>query len=103
MARSVTVQSALVGALVILSSAAASARAATILVEAEGFTDHGGWTLDTQFIGEMGSPYLVAHGLGRPVADATTTITVPEASKALMRGRGSPSKLTFRYGLSSTT
>ena len=42
MARSVTVQSALVGALVILSSAAASARAATILVEAEGFTDHGG-------------------------------------------------------------
>ena len=79
MARSVTVQSALVGALVILSSAGASARAATVLVEAEGFTDHGGWTLDTQFIGEMGSPYLLAHGLGRPVADATTTITVPEA------------------------
>ncbi|NBU42327.1 MAG: FAD-dependent oxidoreductase, partial [Planctomycetia bacterium] len=79
MARSVTVQSALVGALVILSSAAASAHAATILVEAEGFADHGGWTLDTQFIGEMGSPYLLAHGLGRPVADATTTITVPEA------------------------
>ncbi|NBV44248.1 MAG: FAD-dependent oxidoreductase [Planctomycetia bacterium] len=51
----------------------------TLLVEAESFADHGGWTLDTQFITEMGSPYLLAHGLGRPVADATTTITVPAA------------------------
>ena len=30
--------------------------AATVLVEAESFADHGGWTLDTQFIREMGSP-----------------------------------------------
>ncbi len=52
---------------------------ATLLVEAEGFAKHGGWTLDTQFIGEMGSPYLLAHGLGRPVADATTTLAVPVA------------------------
>ena len=39
----------------------------SVLVEAESFSDHGGWKLDTQFIDEMGSPYLLAHGLGRPV------------------------------------
>ncbi|MEV4601092.1 FAD-dependent oxidoreductase [Amycolatopsis sp. NPDC049253] len=49
-----------------------------VLVEAEGFDDHGGWTVDSQFESEMGSPYLLAHGLGRPVADAATTIAVPE-------------------------
>jgi hypothetical protein len=53
------------------------AQAATLLVEAESFTDHGGWKLDTQFVHIIGSPYLLAHGLGRPVDDATTTVTVP--------------------------
>ena len=43
-----------------------------ILVEAEAFDDYGGWVLDSQFELEMGSPYLLAHGNGRPVADATT-------------------------------
>jgi len=55
------------------------ANAATVLVEAESFADHGGWSLDTQFIREMGSPYLIAHGLGKPVADATTTVAIPAA------------------------
>ena len=45
-----------------------------MLIETESFSDHGGWKLDTQFIREMGSPYLMAHGLGNPVKDATTTI-----------------------------
>jgi len=52
--------------------------AETILVEAESFEDYGGWELDTQFIEIMGSPYLLAHGLGRPVEDATTTVHFPE-------------------------
>ena len=52
--------------------------AATILVEAEGFKDWGGWVLDQQSMDLMGSPYLLAHGLGEPVADATTTIAVPD-------------------------
>ena len=52
-----------------------------LLVEAESFTDRGGWKLDTQFIFEMGSPYLLAHGLGRPVEDATTKIELPKAGK----------------------
>lgn len=49
----------------------------SVLIEAESFTGHGGWKLDTQFINTMGSPYLLAHGLGRPVKDAATSITVP--------------------------
>nr|WP_235934812.1 FAD-dependent oxidoreductase [Candidatus Laterigemmans baculatus] len=75
-------------ALLLLASAAAPlalwaqpANSADILVEAESFTDPGGWKLDTQFINQMGSPYLLAHGLGRPVADATTTIEVPAAGR----------------------
>ncbi|QDU80830.1 Xanthan lyase precursor [Polystyrenella longa] len=52
--------------------------AETVLVEAESFESHGGWKLDTQFIQNMGSPYLLAHGLGKAVADAETTVTFPK-------------------------
>jgi hypothetical protein len=52
---------------------------AGILIEAEDFDNYGGWLLDSQFELQMGSPYLLAHGLGRPVADATTTVSIPEA------------------------
>ena len=48
-----------------------------LLVEAESFDHPGGWKLDTQFIDTMGSPYLLAHGLGRPVEDATTNVEFP--------------------------
>ncbi len=54
-------------------------RAQSVLVEAEGFEERGGWTLDTQFIQTMGSPYLLAHGLGRPVKDAVTTVRLEKA------------------------
>jgi pimeloyl-ACP methyl ester carboxylesterase len=50
-----------------------------VLAEAESFDNYGGWVLDSQFELEMGSPYLLAHGNGRPVADATTVIDIPEA------------------------
>ncbi len=58
--------------------ASSTAVRADVLVEAESFTNPGGWSLDTQFIREMGSPYMLAHGLGKPVADATTTVTFDE-------------------------
>ena len=48
-----------------------------VLIEAESFDQPGGWKLDTQFIDTMGSPYLLAHGLGRPVNAATTQVQVP--------------------------
>ncbi|MDF1816908.1 MAG: FAD-dependent oxidoreductase, partial [Verrucomicrobiales bacterium] len=53
----------------------------SILVEAESFENRGGWKLDTQFIETMGSPYLLAHGLGKPVEDAVTKITIPETEE----------------------
>ncbi|MBN1846445.1 MAG: FAD-dependent oxidoreductase [Sedimentisphaerales bacterium] len=52
--------------------------AATVLVEAEGFDGYGGWVLDQQFMDQMGSPYLLAHGLGVPVANAAVNLTLPE-------------------------
>ena len=56
---------------------ASPAQSHTLLVEAEGFDDHGGWVLDQQFMDQMGSPYLLAHGLGESVADAVTTVAFP--------------------------
>ena len=50
-----------------------------ILIEAEEFNDFGGWVFDSQFDTEMGSPYLLAHGYGTPVADARTTIEMASA------------------------
>lgn len=52
-----------------------------ILVEAESFSDKGGWVVDPQFVEQMGSPYLLAHGLGIPVADATAKIVINEPGK----------------------
>lgn len=48
------------------------------LVQAIDFSDRGGWVLDSQFDTQMGGPYLLAHGLGVPVADARTTIEIRE-------------------------
>ena len=47
-----------------------------IVIAAPQFCHQGGWVLDTQFVPNMGMPYLLAHGLGHPVDDATTTFTV---------------------------
>ena len=58
--------------------AAARLFAQGILVECESFAEKGGWVLDQQFMDRMGSPYLLAHGLGTPVADACTTVSIPE-------------------------
>jgi len=54
-------------------------RAADLLVEAESFDNRGGWSVDQQFMDNMGSPYLLAHGMGEPVADAQTRIVLPQA------------------------
>lgn len=57
------------------------ASAETVFLETEAFDDWGGWVNDTQFMDQMGSPYLLAHGLGTPVADAKTTFVVRETGK----------------------
>lgn len=56
-------------------------REQTLWVEAESFADRGGWSLDTQAMDVMGSPYLLAHGIGVPVADAKTTLRFPKAGE----------------------
>ena len=48
--------------------------ASGLLVEAESFENLGGWVVDQQFMDQMGSPFVLAHGLGTPVADATTEV-----------------------------
>jgi len=52
-------------------------RAQTVLVEAESFANRGGWVIDQQFMDQMGSPFLLAHGLGKPVGDAATAVSFP--------------------------
>lgn len=54
------------------------AHASQLLVEAENFKVKGGWVVDQQFMDLMGSPYLMAHGLGEQVEDARTTVHFPE-------------------------
>ncbi|MDB0057154.1 NADH-dependent oxidoreductase, partial [Akkermansiaceae bacterium] len=49
----------------------------SLFVEAEALADRGGWSTDSQFILNMGSAYLIAHGMGTPVADATQKVTFP--------------------------
>jgi len=50
-----------------------------ILVEAASFTELGGWKLDTQHYQQMGGFYLLAHGMGKPVANAKTTVKIPQS------------------------
>lgn len=53
----------------------------TIFLEAESFADKGGWGIDTQSVDSVGSPYLIAHGWGNPVADAKTNVVFPAAGE----------------------
>ena len=49
-----------------------------IWLEAESFEAMGGWVNDPQFVDIMGSPYLLANGVGEPVEDAVTRAEIPE-------------------------
>ena len=55
--------------------------ASGVLVEAAGFSDKGGWKLDTQHYHQMGGNYLLAHGMGIPVAPARTSVKIPKGGK----------------------
>ena len=48
-----------------------------LFLEAEGFLNYGGWRIDTQFVHKMGSAYLIASGVGTPVAPARTAVEIP--------------------------
>jgi len=63
----------------IAAGMAATSAPADVLVDAESFAEKGGWVVDQQFMTVMGSPYLLAHGLGRPVADASASVKIPRS------------------------
>src|SRR4051794_38047234 len=67
--------------ILLLQPALASAAADAVLVEAESLNQTGGWVVDQQFMDLMGSPYLLAHGLGEPVKDATGSVALPAAGE----------------------
>jgi hypothetical protein len=51
----------------------------TVMALATRFDDLGDWTVEQQFVLQMGSSYLLAHGIGTPLKkDATTVVDIPE-------------------------
>src|SRR5690554_5762630 len=65
----------LIISILLVSSTFMQSAAKNVFIEAESFENKGGWVVDQQFMDLMGSPYLMAHGMGVPVADAETTAT----------------------------
>jgi len=61
-----------------LSLSVAAKKHSIIFLEAESFAEKGGWVIDQQSMDVMGSSYVLAHGLGKPVADAETVVSVPK-------------------------
>lgn len=60
--------------LALLVSASCTDRNDSIFIESESMDSYGGWVIDQQSIAAMGSSYLMAHGMGVPVADASTCL-----------------------------
>jgi hypothetical protein len=67
--------------LILLISVQLQTLANEIFLEAESFQNKGGWVVDQQFMDLMGSSYLMAHGMGIPVADAETTAGFPSTGE----------------------
>lgn len=67
--------------ILIFFSVILSAQTPSVMVEAESFETLGGWVVDQQFIPSMGSPYLLAHGMGEPVENAKATVEFPESGR----------------------
>lgn len=61
----------------ILAYMPGSAQLNSVLLETESFSNKGGWVIDQQSIDVIGSPYLMAHGMGTPVTDASTSVNFP--------------------------
>ncbi|NQU23140.1 MAG: FAD-dependent oxidoreductase [Candidatus Nealsonbacteria bacterium] len=65
----------------LLSAAGAADNTQIVWLEAETFSDTGRWSNDPQHVDLMGSPYLLATGVGKPVADAVTSAKIPADGK----------------------
>jgi hypothetical protein len=53
----------------------------SVLVETAHFKKLGGWMLDNQFENHLGFSYLLAHGLGNPVENASANIVFPKTGR----------------------
>jgi len=54
----------------------------SVMALATTFDDMGDWTVEQQFVLQMGSSYLLAHGIGKPLTkDAVTTVNIPADGK----------------------
>lgn len=71
----------IIGIVGLLAVSLPTARADEQMIDAESFTDLGGWVVDQQSMDQMGSPYLMAHGLGEKVEDAQTKIQIAKGGK----------------------
>lgn len=57
----------------------------SILLLCTRFDDLGEWTVEQQFVLQMGSSYLLAHGIGTPLEkDAKTSFDIPDAGEYTM-------------------
>lgn len=61
-------------AITMLATMSCASPSDDIFIEAENMESLGGWVLDQQSMAAMGSPYIMAHGMGVPVADASTVV-----------------------------
>ncbi|MBE5875244.1 MAG: FAD-dependent oxidoreductase [Lachnospiraceae bacterium] len=52
-----------------------------IFIEAESFIHKGGWVVDTQSMETIHSAYIMAHGMGTPVEDASTAFEIKESGE----------------------
>lgn len=62
------------------ASALAVFGAQPLIIHPQAF-DAGGWKLDSQFVDIIGTPYLLAHGKGNRVEDATAQIEIPQSGE----------------------
>ena len=53
----------------------------TLFLEAENFSDKGGWMVDHQSYDQIGSFYLLAHGNGVPVKNASTNFVISKSGE----------------------
>ena len=61
----------------VFAAASWQASGTDVFVECESFRELGGWVVDAYSMRNIGSAYVMAHGCGRPVADAVGTLSVP--------------------------
>lgn len=67
------------GFLLCLVAVSAIAAEKDVWLEAEAFDSLGGWLIDQQSMDQMGSAYVMAHGMGVPVPDAEAALTIPQS------------------------